>query len=169
VGVRLDQADRDFLDELAPGASISDALRTALAQLRQLVGPPTSSQDAQERLRPLLRPLLDLLGGQTDEPRSVVGEDVVREVQQVLGTLRYHSLQTDGTLTRVQQRHQVERLAIEGGFALVDALLRHAFPKEAAALDVEAVRHRFRKSKHLTVATIAAVAKDEPPRAGSEP
>lgn len=174
VGVRLTPEAEAFLLGLSDKGSAGEGVRILVHQAMEAQRTPKTVEEAQTRL-------LEVLGEAPNvfhhPPRSVVAEDVVREALLTLATVcmgpeqpPVDNPQSASKKTTSQQlipteldlRKRFEADVVDRAFDLVDTLFRHALSSQAAAWDPTVVRKRLMHSRDLLVATLAAVAKDNP-------
>lgn len=182
VGVRLTPEAEAFLLGLSDKGSAGEGVRILVHQAMEAQRAPKTVEEAQARL-------LEVLGDAPNvfhhPPRSVVAEDVVRESLLMLATVcmgpevpsahtTQHTTQS-GTKKNLPQplptesdlRKRFEADVLDRAFDLVDTLFRHSLSAQAAAWDPTVVRKRLMHSRDLLVATLAAVAKDNPTKSES--
>lgn len=180
VGVRLTPEAERFLLGLSDKGSAGEGVRILVHQAMEAQRTPKTVEEAQARL-------LEVLGEAPNvfhhPPRSVVAEDVVREALLMLATVCLgpelptavettpRDSKTNGSKTNASQspipteldlRKRFEADVVDRAFDLVDTLFRHSLSSQAAAWDPTVVRKRLMHSRDLLVATLAAVAKDNP-------
>lgn len=180
VGVRLTPEAETFLLGLSDKGSAGEGVRILVQQAMEAQRAPKTVEEAQMRL-------LEVLGEAPNvfhhPPRSVVAEDVVREALLMLATVclgpqtpatvvvethfKNKSAQnTVNVVSELDARKQFEAEVVDRAFDLVDTLFRHSLSSQAAAWDPTVVRKRLMQSRDLLVATLAAVAKDNPAKSG---
>lgn len=179
VGVRLTPEAEAFLLGLSDKGSAGEGVRILVQQAMEAQRAPKNVEEAQARL-------LEVLGDAPNvfhhPPRSVVAEDVVREALLMLATVclgpetstavvetpqtgsKKHAAQP--LPTELDVRKQFEAEVVDRAFDLVDTVFRHSLSSQAAAWDPTVVRKRLMQSRDLLVATLAAVAKDNPAKSG---
>lgn len=175
VGVRLTPEAETFLLGLSDKGSAGEGVRILVHQAMEAQRTPKTVEEAQDRL-------LEVLGDAPNvfhhPPRSVVAEDVVREALLILATVcmgpelptavetppsgsKKHASHLP-IPTELDLRKRFEADVVDRAFDLVDTLFRHSLSSQAAAWDPTVVRKRLMHSRDLLVATLAAVAKDNP-------
>lgn len=170
VGVRLSPEAEAFLLGLSDKGSAGEGVRVLVHQAMEAQRAPKTVEDAQARL-------LEVLGDSPNvfhhPPRSVVAEDIVREALLILATVHMgpevvppqNSNAPSKTPTPVSEtdvRKRFEADVVDRAFDLVDTLFRHSLSAYAAGWEPTVVRKRLMNSRDLLVATLAAVAKDNP-------
>lgn len=156
LAVRLDDADWAFLDAQSAG-NPSEGLRAVLAAARQASTHPTTAAEAQARVLALVE---GALAGLRTPPRSIVGEDILREAALVVSTALCGPPAPGFDDPCARQAFEAQ--LVDRAFDLLDAMLRHALTPHAAAWNPEVVRSRLAASKELLVSALSAVARDNP-------
>lgn len=156
LAARLDDADWAFLEQQGVG-NPSEALRAIITQARLSASAPSTVAEAQARLIGLIDASLN---GLRTPPRSIVGEDILREACLIMATAQVGPPAPG--FTDAGARQAFEAQIVDRAFDLLDAMLRHALTPHAAAWSPEVVRCRLAASKELLVSALSAVARDNP-------
>lgn len=159
IGVRLTQEAEDFLTGLTSKGSPGEGIRYLVQKAMDAQHAPASVEESQARLLAVLGDAPNVFH---HPPRSVVAEDIVREALLVLATVHLGPANTTPEQSESDIRKAFEAEVIDRAFDFVDTLFRHSLSGHAAAWFPEAVRQRLMGSRELLVATLAAVAKDNP-------
>ena len=171
VGVRLSPEAEAFLLGLSDKGSAGEGVRVLVHQAMEAQRAPKTVEDAQARL-------LEVLGDAPNvfhhPPRSVVAEDIVREALLILATVHMgpevapvstpnnQTAKSPTPVSETDARKRFEADVVDRAFDLVDTLFRHSLSAYAAGWEPTVVRKRLMHSRDLLVATLAAVAKDNP-------
>lgn len=186
VGVRLTPEAENFLLALSDKGSAGEGVRILVQEAMAAQNAPKSVEESQARL---LEVLGDAPNVFHHPPRSVVAEDIVREALLILATVHMgpetpapavptaakgsikgagvfvgHIKGADikNVVSESDLRKRFEADVVDRAFDLVDTLFRHSLSSQAAGWDSAVVRKRLMNSRDLLVATLAAVAKDNP-------